>query len=128
MKNSCEIAQKPQAANSSAHRRSYVPNVDIVERDGDVHVHVDLPGALPDSIKVEFEDGKLSIDAQVEDRQSPETVYLVREYGVGDFHRSFRVANTVDASKIEAGYQAGVLKLVLPKAEEAKPRRIEVRS
>jgi HSP20 family molecular chaperone IbpA len=109
-------------------RRSYVPNVDIIEENGDVEIHVDLPGAQPDSIEVQFEDGKLSIKAQVADRQPAGTKYLVREYGVGDFHRSFQVSDTIDGTRIEAAYKDGVLAVKMPKSEVARPRRIDVKS
>lgn len=115
------------ARENGAARRTYVPNVDIFEADGDLQVLVDLPGACADSIRVDFEDGVLTIDADVAERQPEGTKYVLREYGVGGFHRSFRVSNTVDASKIEAKYRDGVLTLTLPKVDAAKPRRIEVR-
>lgn len=127
MTQTAEIASPPAKENGSA-RRSYVPNVDIVERNGDTEVYVDLPGAKPESVRVNFEEGLLTIDADVAERQPAGTTYLLREYGVGDFHRSFRVADTVDSAKIEANYRDGVLMLKLPKVEQARPRKIEVRS
>lgn len=114
-----------QVANGTA-RRSFVPNVDIVEMGGDIELRVDLPGASPEQVSIQFEDGTLSIEASVTDRQPTGTKYLVREYGVGDFRRQFRVANTIDASRIDASLRNGVLVVRLPKAEEAKPRRIAV--
>ena len=108
--------------------RVYVPLVDIVEKEGDVELYVNLPGAVSESIDIQYEDGQLTIEAAVSDRQPSGTKYLLREYGVGHFRRSFRLANTFDASRIEATYQHGVLTLKLPKSEEAKPRRIEVKA
>ena len=124
------MAQTSELARSNengAVQRTYVPNVDIVEADGDLQVFADLPGASSDSIRVDYEDGVLTIHADVPARQPEGTKYVLREYGVGAFHRSFRVADTVDASKIEARYRDGVLTLTLPRVEAAKPRRIEVR-
>lgn len=117
----------PQKSENGATHSAYVPNVDIVDRSGDTEVYVDLPGAKPESVRVHFEGGVLTIDAEVPERQAAGTKYLLREYGVGSFHRSFRVADTVDASKIDARYRDGVLALTLPKAEQAKPRKIVVR-
>lgn len=131
MAQTCDISRANESANECANglaRRSYVPNVDIVEVEGDAEVLVDLPGATPESVQVSYEDGLLTIDASVPARQAEGTKYLLREYGVGDFHRSFRVANTVDASRIEATVRDGVMTLKLPKAETAKPKRIEVKT
>jgi HSP20 family protein len=51
---------------------------------------------------------------------------LLREYGVGDFRRAFRVGNQIDATRISADFADGVLRLHLPKIEAAKPRKISV--
>jgi HSP20 family protein len=108
--------------------RVYVPHVDIIEKDGDVELFVNLPGATSESIDIQYEDGQLTIEAAVAERQPAGTKYLLREYGVGNFRRSFRLANTFDASRIEASFKNGVLTLKLPKSEEAKPRKIEVKA
>ncbi len=103
----------------------YRPNVDIVERLDELVVLADVPGASPDGIDVQFEEGTLTIHAKVEPRNQ-DVDFLVREYGVGDYWRTFQVAETVDAGKISADYADGVLALHLPKAEAAKPRKIPV--
>jgi HSP20 family protein len=116
---------------SAEHTRSGVcfrPNVDIVELADELVVLADVPGADGDNIDVDFEDGKLSIYAKVDSRQDEDTPYVVREYGVGDFHRTFQVSEAIDASKIAAELVDGVLKLHLPKAESAKPRKISVKT
>lgn len=102
------------------------PNVDILEKPEELLVLADVPGAKPESIDVRFEDGTLTIHAQVEPRQDAQTQYLLQEYGVGDFHRAFEVSEAVDSAKITAEYSDGVLTLHLPKAEAAKPRVIKV--
>lgn len=106
--------------------RCYRPNVDILEKPDELLVLADVPGATPETIDVKFEDGTLTIHAQVEPRQDAQTQYLFNEYGVGDFHRSFDVSEAVDAAKITAEYADGVLTLHLPKAEAVKPRVIKV--
>ena len=106
--------------------RYYRPNVDILERAEELIVQADVPGAASESIDVDFEDGNLTIHARVKPRQGDEVDYLRREFGVGDFYRTFRISEAVDASKISAEYADGVLTLHLPKAEEAKPRKIAV--
>ncbi len=108
-------------------RRAYVAPVDIIEKPDELVLLVDVPGAKADSISVDFELGTLSIHADVEPRQNEhETRYLLREYGVGDFDRSFQVGDGIDAERIVAEYNGGVLTVHLPKAAETKPRKIAV--
>ena len=103
----------------------YRPDVDIMELADQLVVHADVPGARSDSIDINFEDGALTIYARVPERpvQGP---MLAREYGVGDYRRTFRVSEQIDASRISAQYHDGVLTLHLPKAEKATPRKIHV--
>jgi HSP20 family protein len=105
----------------------YQPAVDIVERAEELLVSADMPGVKPDAISIRFEDGELSIHGPVEPRQAPDNVYLLREYGVGDYQRTFRVSERIDATRIAAEYAGGVLTLHLPKVETAKPRKIPVK-
>ncbi len=106
----------------------YQPVVDILELPEEIVVQAEVPGAKPEDIDVNFEDGLLTIYAKVEPRQAPDTEFLLREYRVGDYHRTFRVSETIDSSKIAADYTDGVLTLHLPKAEAAKPRKIPVKT
>jgi HSP20 family protein len=122
---------KPAAEQASATERTrgghcYRPQVDILEQQDELLVVADLPGARSDTIDVKFEDGMLEIYASVPPRQDEDHNYLVQEYGVGDYYRSFRVSEAIDASKISANYADGVLTLHLPKAEAIKPRKIAV--
>jgi HSP20 family protein len=108
--------------------RFYRPNCDILEREDELLVVADVPGAKGAEIDVKFEDGLLTIHAPVEARQDAEQDYLLQEYGVGDYHRTFQVSESIDAGKIAASYADGVLTLRLPKAEAVKPRRITVKA
>ena len=109
--------------------RAYVPTVDIVENKDELLLIADVPGATDDGIDIDYERGRLTVQARVEPRQPAErTYYLLQEYGVGDFCRSFQVGEGIDAGKIHAEIAEGVLTVHLPKAAELKPRRIEVKS
>ena len=109
--------------------RTFVPTVDIVENEDELLLIADVPGAAHDGIDIDYERGRLTVQARVEPRQSAErTDYLLQEYGVGDFCRSFQVGEGIDAGEIHAEIAEGVLTVHLPKAPELKPRRIEVRS
>ena len=105
----------------------YRPNVDILEWGDYLELKADLPGSNADDIDIQLNKGTLTLHAKVLPRQSQDTSYLLREYGIGDFYRSFQVGETVDASKMTAEYSNGVLRLQIPKKEEAKSRKIEVK-
>ncbi len=120
-------ANEPSQAEQTRSGYFFRPNVDIVERPDELLMAADVPGASPDHVDIRFEDGMLTIHAQVPARNE-NVDFLVQEYGVGDYYRTFRVAETIDASKISAEYADGVLTLHLPKAEAAKPRKISVKA
>jgi len=106
--------------------RVYVPSTDIFETPEKIVVMADMPGASSNSINVTLEQDVLTIQAQVSPIL-PEGYELVyNEYGVGDYYRSFTLNETVDREKISAHLKNGVLELVLPKVEPAKPKQIAV--
>jgi HSP20 family protein len=108
---------------------TFVPVVDIVERADEWLVYADLPGATVDNIDINFERGVLTLHAGVQSRQDEnKTNFVLREYGVGDFHRSFEIGEGVDADRIHAEFNRGVLTLHLPKSEFAKSRKIQIRT
>lgn len=104
----------------------YRPNVDIIETADELLVMADVPGADAKDIDINFESGTLTLHARVNTRQNAETDYLLREYGTGDFVRTFQVSEQIDASRISAEVADGVLTLHLPKVEAVKPRTIKV--
>jgi HSP20 family protein len=118
---------KPAEAVENACRgRCYVPAVDVYETPHELVLQADVPGAAADGIDVRYEDGELRIHAPVAARQKDDTRFLLEEYGVGDFYRTFRLGQDIDATKIEARFAEGVLTLKLPKIEAVKPRKISV--
>lgn len=124
-------AQTEQTATQTEQSRSgrtYRPNVDILESAAEVTVVLELPGARAESIDVDFEDGLLSIRGKVEPRYSQQTRFLLREYGLGDYHRTFRVNERIDASAIEASYTDGLLTVRLPKVQPPQPRKVSVKT
>jgi HSP20 family molecular chaperone IbpA len=104
----------------------YRPRVDIVEWPEELTLHADMPGLLSDQIDINFERGTLEIFGRVPPRQVEEASSHRREYGVGDFYRSFQVSEEIDSDRISAEYKLGVLTLHLPKSSAAKPRKIAV--
>jgi HSP20 family molecular chaperone IbpA len=106
--------------------RLYAPDVDIVERPEGIEVAVDMPGVDEKSIGVTLEDGVLTIEGRVKKEKDEARTLRHREYGTGDYRRTFRLSDELDAGKIKATLRDGTLMLAFPKAEKAKPRRIEV--
>ena len=99
---------------------------DVAEQADELLVLADVPGAKSEAIDVDFEDGMLEIRAPVAIPECKNGTCLSHEYGIGDYYRSFRVTEAIDATKISAEYADGVLTLHLPKAEAIKPRKIAV--
>ncbi len=102
------------------------PNCDIYEREDELLILADVPGVKGSEIEVKFEDGVLAIHAPVEARQPENLEYAVREYGIGDFYRTFQVSEAIDAGKITAECSDGVLTLHLPKSAAVRARKIAV--
>jgi len=105
----------------------YRPNVDIVETADGLLLLADMPGVKGSEIDINFEDGSLVIHGKVAKRQPDDQAFLLQEYGVGDFYRTFRVSEQIDATGITAELHDGVLVLKLPTVEAVKPRRISVK-
>jgi HSP20 family molecular chaperone IbpA len=108
---------------------TYRPAADIAETDAAFTVRLDIPGANPDTIDVRVSGNELAISAKVPERtpKSPGATPLHREYGVGDFARSFRLGQEIDTANINATYEHGVLTLTLPKSDRVRARKIDVR-
>jgi len=116
------VTEEKPGAERTRNTRCFRPNVDIVETKDELKLVADMPGVRPDQIDINFKDGLLTVQGTVEPRHHEYKNFLLNEYGVGDFCRTFRVSEQVDASRISAEYAEGVLRLTLPKAEAAKPQ------
>ena len=112
----------------SRQAETYVPAVDILEREDGLVLMADMPGVASDDVEIQYEQGVLTIHGRVRPPRETPGRYLVREYGTGDYLRSFTLGEGIDIDKIEAVCRNGVLELRLPKAEALKPRRIEVKA
>lgn len=129
MNQACCTPKSQSRASTAEYTRPgpvYEPLVDIVERAEELLLVADVPGVAVDTIDIRFEDGQLSIHGSVAARYTGTGRWVQREYGIGDYHRTFRVGQRIDANKIHATYEAGVLTVHLPKIEAVKPRKINV--
>jgi HSP20 family protein len=106
--------------------RSALP-MDVIRRDDEVVLKVDLPGADPESIEVTTDRGVLTVSARKVEEYTESERPVLRERRTGSFTRKIRLAETVDTDKIEATYDNGVLSVVLPLQEKAKPRKVEIK-
>ena len=106
----------------------WTPAVDIVEDKDGLRIAADLPGVKPEDVKISVENGVLGIrgEKQTGHEQHGDKAYRF-ERTWGSFERAFTLPETVDAERIEARYEHGVLTVTLPRAEKAKPRQIEVK-
>jgi HSP20 family molecular chaperone IbpA len=103
-----------------------VPSVDIYETTEGLILLADLPGVAKEDLDVSVENNTLTLRGDSSHRIGGEAIY--REYELGTFFRQFELGEKVDREKITADLKHGVLTLKLPKAQEAKPRRIEVKA
>lgn len=112
----------------SARRMTITPAVDIYEDSQGVTLWADLPGVTRDKLDVRVHDGNLAIEAEAV-VPTPANLRLQHaEVREPRFARTFTLSPDFDTSKIEANLKDGVLKLTIPRRDEARPRRIEVRA
>ncbi|UCD74433.1 MAG: Hsp20/alpha crystallin family protein [Phycisphaerales bacterium] len=114
-------------AERSRENVTFQPRVDIIDTNDEFLVVADVPGASQETIDVTYQDDVLTIDVPVEHHGVGPVAVLRQEYGVGSFQRRFVVEAPVDADRMSAHYEHGVLTIHLPKAEKAKGRRIKVK-
>jgi HSP20 family protein len=121
-------AQAPAEAERTRNRRVYSPPVDILEMKDAICLSADMPGVDEKSVDITLDNNILTISGTVEMEPLKDYTLDYAEYGIGDYQRSFTLSGNINQDKIEASMKNGVLRLVLPKAEAAKERKIEVRA
>lgn len=109
-------------------RGCHTPLVDIHERPEGLILEAEVPGATEDNVSIQLQDNVLVLHVKVIQALPDKARLLHQEYQAGDFFRSFILSDEVERSKITAELRNGVLRLVLPKAERVKTRRIEIKS
>ncbi len=106
--------------------RVFQPNTDIYETEDALNVVMEMPGVEKSNVEVGIEDGVLKVYGRIDFSKYDRLQPVYTEYNIGHYARSFRLSSKIDQSKIGAQMNDGVLSLVLPKVEEAKPRVISV--
>jgi HSP20 family protein len=118
-----ELAKKEE---STVPARIFLPTADIFETSEALTIVVEMPGVDRNKVDVNVENGVLNIQGQIDFSNYEGLQPVYTEYNIGHYRRSLSLSNQIDEYKISAQMNDGVLTLVLPKAEEAKPRRIAV--
>ena len=106
--------------------RQFLPNTDIYETETALTVVLEMPGVEKTNVEVAVEGGVLKVYGRIDFSKYEGLQPIYTEYNIGHYARSFRLLSKIDQTKIEAQMNDGVLSLVLPKVEEAKPRAISV--
>jgi HSP20 family protein len=119
-----EVEKKQE---STVPTRAFVPAADIFEADSALTVVLEMPGVDKGRVDISVEDGMLSVQGRLDFSKYEGMQPVYTEYNIGHYRRSFSLSNKIDQEKISAEMDNGVLTITLPKAEEAKPRKIAVR-
>ncbi len=107
-------------------RMLFNPPIDIYETPDGLVLYADLPGVTADGLDLQVQDNRLTLFGRVQQKDQQPIAMIHQEYHVGDFLRSFILSDEVDHDQIQAKLSNGVLRVELPRAARAKPRRIEV--
>lgn len=108
--------------------RPFAPRVDLHEEEGRYMLEADLPGIKKEDVKIEFNNGRLLISGKrQEEREKNKKNYYRSERYFGSFERSFQFYDDINESKIDASFDNGVLKIMLPKKEQEKAKLISIK-
>ena len=118
-----EVESKPE---STIPARIFVPVTDIFETDQALTLVLEMPGVSRDRVEVRVENDVLSIEGRIDFAAYENLRPVYTEYNIGNYTRTFQLSSKIEQERISAALKDGVMTLVLPKAEKAKPRRITV--
>ena len=125
--NNVNIA-KENSAMSRAQSLDSMPKADIHETKEGAVLYIDLPGVNKDSLDINVDNNVLTIKGGVDLKTPVDLNPTYMDVHAGAYHRKFTLSAELDSSKIDANLANGVLKLEIPRSEEHKPRRIEVKA
>lgn len=124
MSESTQVSKTSEAARSEA---AMLPPVDVIEDTGGITLYADLPGVPKDKLNLQVEADALTIEGEVA-MDIPEGMEATHaEISLPRYRRVFTLSKELDPERVNAEFNQGALKLRIPKAEHAKPRRIEVK-
>lgn len=120
------LQQNDKSLEMTQDKPVFIPEADIYENADAITVYADMPGVNDKSVDITLEDDVLTLVGHQSDQAPRDMELLYHEYRPGIFHRVFTLGVAIDRKKIDAKIKNGVLTLALPKAEEAKARKIAV--
>ncbi|HMN69606.1 MAG TPA: Hsp20/alpha crystallin family protein [Bdellovibrionales bacterium] len=122
-----DTAWQPEA--SARRQEMFMPAVDLHETTDSFLISVDLPGVEQKDVKIDVQDGRLVVKGE-RARQEEKNDGLFRRFerSYGSFERSFQLPQNVSQDKIQAAFENGVLEILVPKAEIAKPRTVQIKT
>lgn len=126
-----QVRGKQEAASPAEQTRPglvFTPAVDIFETEKEIVLQADMPGVKAEDVHIDLKDNVLTITGDIAPFEGPEEQDILIEYEVGKYYRQFTLSEVIDQSKIDANLEKGVLRLRLPKAEKAMPRKITVKA
>jgi len=106
---------------------TWAPAVDVAEEGGKILVKVEVPGMNENDLRVNFEDGMLTVTGERQFERKEDRNYHRIERAYGTFTRSFSLPRSADANAITASYRNGVLEIEIPQKEESKPKQIAIK-
>ncbi|HSO18207.1 MAG TPA: Hsp20/alpha crystallin family protein [Desulfosarcina sp.] len=124
-----QVKTKQEAANPAEQTQPgvvFTPDVDIFESDDRLTLLADMPGVAPEDIQIDLNENVLTLSGGVKPFENAEEADVLIEFEIGRYYRQFTLSEAIDQSRIEAKLEDGVLRLSLPKAKKARPRRIAV--
>jgi HSP20 family protein len=117
---------KPAAGEATRTGPVFIPAVDILETQNEIIVLADMPGVDNKDVEIDLRDNQLTIYGRINPEENEKETPLYSEFSWGDFLRTFAISDLISQEKITAKMAQGVLRLVLPKAEKMKPKKITV--
>jgi HSP20 family protein len=120
--------RKSNAISEEMENAVWAPLTDIYEDENNYSIKIDLPGVAKDDLKISYENGALAVSGERKsEKETKDAKYHRVERTYGKFYRSFALPQQVNQDKIEAEFSNGQLEITIPKAEEAKPKQLQIK-
>ena len=124
-----QVKEKQEVAPPAEQTRPglvFTPDVDIFETDREITMLADMPGVAADGVNIGLREGVLTLSADIKPWEDARESDVLVEFEIGKYYRQYTLSEIIDQDRIEAKLEDGVLRLSLPKAEKALPRKIVI--